>query len=743
MSRYKARLRRVCAAAGLGCCVMVVAALAATEPSGSRTSATGWEQLKLRRTTVAGTNVYYEPALEPNLPALERELTKFIETRGRLAGILARRREIIADINRILGETDPNVTKQDELFMQAGGMFSRIELTLFFVTQPTIKDFLRSGGRLPGFRYDRASDSAEYNPRLRVPPGAEPPKTWEFCIPVAKDKEVEASVSSIFGALGWFLGSGAADIAIHEVTEMTLLRRARPGSPYWRWFSDGFANAITCTLVARHMSSAAARDFAAAYDPNRCRDLEQQINLRYWMLGNYSVYASEIPVAAESRIQQARYTYSLLEARRLIDTHGIDCVRRILDRVAAGEDRSDLALMEAIKDVTGEDMARRLLNYQTFTLTEEGIARYEQAFAAATDRKDIEQMFVNQIRLLELRSSAPSNLCLQHFLNASLLLFRMGHEDAAEEAMQNCIRIYSKDTIVQGREAAMSAYVVYALNCEKPRQAEAFADELLKVAPDHVNALVVKMLTSAEDKDMVRAREYAGRIRRLAKEDSAPYQIAAGILATDPNCPSGTPVAAEPNESAGAGRVCPSSGFGSGRRTARLLHRDHVAGTEGHTVFEIAAQRQDRLAGFQVKVNDRELGHEVTAVVEPDAGRRRLIQGNRIGHHRSVIDIRVDRDGADLGKNDYAGGYHHGRLIAVDRTICHGDPDKVDAEKTAQRDNAEGISSHLRAPYERYSGITCRRTIAAGHPRATVPRLRCDSRPIRTRSAEYHCRACR
>jgi hypothetical protein len=290
-------------------------------------------------------------------------------------------------------------------------------------------------------------------------------------------------------------------------------------------------------LVEKYVGPEAAAELAKGYDPNDYRDLEKQINLRYWTLGGYGIYTTDIPVEAESGISYARYTYLTFEAQRLIDKHGIDCVREILDQFGAQEDRSDSALLQVIKDVTGEDMAQRLLQYQTFTLTEDGISKYAQASRAAQSRQDIEQMFITQVRLLELRSGMPSNLCLEHFLGASVLLSKMGHEDASEEAMQNCLRVYSAEAILHGREAALDAYILYALSCNKPGKAEKFADELLLIIANHVNSLTVKMLVRAEDKDLAQVWDYARRICSLAKEDSTPYKIAARILAVDPNEP--------------------------------------------------------------------------------------------------------------------------------------------------------------------------------------------------------------
>jgi hypothetical protein len=532
-------LQRICAVLGLLCGLVVRTLAAASAPASIESGPESWAPLNLVETTVAGTSVYYERLLEPNLPCFRRELTKFVEGRSRLGGVLAKRSEIIAEINQLLGETHPNLGVQEEVFAEVIGMLSQIDLTFRLVTQRTIKEFLRAGGQLPDFTYDPESDTVEYSPRLHASTEDEVPAAWEFCIPVPPDVPLEACVSGIMAALGSFLRGGSPHIAIHEVTELTLLRRVRPSDPYWRWFSDGFANAITGRLIARHLGEAAAREFAGAYDPNECKDLQRQINLRYWMLGNYSAYVSRSPVGAERRIQHARYTYAMLEAQRLIDAHGIDCVRRILDAVSTRQSRKGADLLEVIRDVTGEDMDERLSRYQDFQTRAEGMIQYADARLGATQEKDLEAMFVNGLRLMELDNDVGSPQYLRHFMNAARLLAMMGHEEAGDAAIQQAIDLYSKDQTGGGRRAAMEMFVAYALDRNKPHKALAAAEELLAVDPQNVPALSVKMLVSLHDRKLPEARAYALQIQSLAEEQSVPYRVASQVLAMDPNEPAG------------------------------------------------------------------------------------------------------------------------------------------------------------------------------------------------------------
>jgi len=539
-------LIRICVVLGSVVWPATVGFAADAAPPGATGAQAGWERLNLSETTLAGTKVYYEKTLEPNLPAFERELTKFAAGRDKLGDFLARRHEVVADINRILGATDPNAQEQAKILVRFATMFSQIKMTFYLAKMATTKDFLRSGGQLPNFSYDRASDTALYNPRIYVPEGATPPEKYDFCIPIAPDKEFGEYVASVFDVLKEFTGPSITGIAIHEVTEFTLLTRARPTDPYWRWFSDGFANAITFHLVEKYMGKDAAERFAHGFDPNDKQGLTNQVNLRYWMRADFCACGTDVPVKAESEIESARYAYSTVEARRLIDAHGIGCVREILDRVAAKDKREGSDLLQAVKDVTGEDMEQRLARYQTFETRQQGLTKYSEAFKAASRESNYEQMFVNLLRAMELQEHGPSSDHLQSLLNAALLLHKMGHDETGDAVMQRAVELYSKDSVVNGRQAVAEAFVFYALNCDHPQKARKTADEVLQAAPEHVPSLVVKMLLSRDDANMAEARRYAKEVCRLAERQSRAYRVASEILAVDPNQPPASQGPGEP-----------------------------------------------------------------------------------------------------------------------------------------------------------------------------------------------------
>jgi hypothetical protein len=59
---------------------------------------------------------------------------------------------------------------------------------------------------------------------------------------------IEGLTKEVFG------GGFHIDLVIHEITEILIYRKIEPKGPYWRWFTDGFVNAITYEIIKRHAS---------------------------------------------------------------------------------------------------------------------------------------------------------------------------------------------------------------------------------------------------------------------------------------------------------------------------------------------------------------------------------------------------------------------------------------------------------------------------------------------------------
>lgn len=309
------------------------------------------------------------------------------------------------------------------------------------------------------------------------------------------------------------------------------MSRVSPKDPYWRWFSDGFANAVTYEILRKHVSQEQAEQFAAGYDTSKYADLEKELNLRYWMALQWCI---ETPVKHENRLTYARYAYATREAQRLIGEYGIGCVKRIMDKACVGKRNSSQELYAAIKEVTGLDMDGRLLRYQTFERRKEGVVKYTGQFNAASDKKDYETMLVNALRVLELYESQYSPRSLQARKNVSWILFKLGYEKYGDKAMSDCIERFKNSQIPSAVEAAMECFMIYSLECKNPRKAISIAEEMLERRPEHVLSLTVKMLVLDGASKQTEAREIAKKLCSIVKSKNSPsYKAAVKILANE------------------------------------------------------------------------------------------------------------------------------------------------------------------------------------------------------------------
>ncbi|MHC4363373.1 MAG: hypothetical protein ACYSTZ_11135, partial [Planctomycetota bacterium] len=144
-----------------------------------------WQKLNLSSVNIAGTTVHYEKCFEPNLPFFERTYQQFLKaTESEGTESLQNKGQIIAEINRILGIEDPNIKVQRQMLDDLTRPLPFPKPTFFLVTQATVKDFLRAGGKLPNFTYDKATDTAGYLFQLWGTPQTLGQQTPQFAFPL-------------------------------------------------------------------------------------------------------------------------------------------------------------------------------------------------------------------------------------------------------------------------------------------------------------------------------------------------------------------------------------------------------------------------------------------------------------------------------------------------------------------------------------------------------------------------------
>lgn len=489
-----------------------------------------WGKLNLASIEVAGTTVYYEKSLEVKLRVFEQAYKQYLAERSKYKSIVANRKKIVNDIKKILGISDAEMGDVKKIFEQFCSILTIDPKRFCLIKETTIRDLLRSGGELPGFTYDEGTDKIVYKTEFMGGPDM-PAWQWEeFIIPVFSDEEFAKDVNSILQRLG----PSRAFLFVHELVEVLIVtKRLRPQYPHWRWFSDGCANAITFEILKKYAGPEVAAEFVADFDVNQYRDIEKEINLMYWMGAGYCI---ETPLGYEKRLQEARYAYSMYETKRIIESYGIDSVCRILDEFCSRQSKTSRDFFQAIEAVTGEDIEKRLRRYQTFEASEQGLAKYNSRYSAAKAENDAEGKVTSLLRYVELLDSQYSNISLLMRVRISWELAEIGYEKSGYEALHKCIQLLSRGGMPYARERAMEAFVIYALQANKPCKAKTIADAILKRYPEHMPSLTVCMKCWVDSGQLGKAKTLAKKIMDLEKDQNSPaYKTALEVLATDPN----------------------------------------------------------------------------------------------------------------------------------------------------------------------------------------------------------------
>jgi hypothetical protein len=333
-------------------------------------------------------------------------------------------------------------------------------------------------------------------------------------------------------------------VTIHELTEATLLRRLRPKDPYFRWFSDGFANAITERLVRKYLGDAEAANFAAFYDTTRYADLQHEINLTYWR-GLSAAVKTNLEI--ERRIDYARYCYSMQEAKRLIDTHGIEIVAKVLGNAAPAEHNDTRRLFDAVKEVTGEDLRARFTErYQTFATADEGKAIYKARIAQAEAKNDNDAILAGYLRLRELHESGD----LAAELATILLVQKRGEQDVSDELFDRIRKSAEAPDNRSARQAINEAFVEYCLASRRFEAADRMADEVRLVNPWHLPSLYAKMLRQFQLGKLNEAGTFADQILAIdLNPNSQHVRAAREVKSRQQKSPKGQPRPASPLDS--------------------------------------------------------------------------------------------------------------------------------------------------------------------------------------------------
>jgi tetratricopeptide (TPR) repeat protein len=505
----------------------------------------GWDAFDLRTRVVDGITVHYEVALEPAMDDVEKLLRAELEKTAALAnGSLDpdRLHEAAAEICRFTGtpEDDSHAASAATAVGQVlrnwplRGLLAGEGGELYIARGDSIKAFLRDGGSLPRFTYDRATDTVMLTYSYFVPVGspdsAAPPDTppalpgvgridsatppdTPLALPV---KGSDTAVDEIEKLLR--VGSPVAyfGASFHEMAEVAIVRRLEYRDPHLRWFGEGFANVISLRLLEKFFGTEFADEFAAGYDPSDYADIENTVNLEFWLTASLCV---KTPLDSEDDLSNARYAYATLEAKRLADEHGIECLKAILDRCAEKAPVDSAGLFDAIREVTGEDLKERFARYRTFDTAEEGIAMYAARVNEASERGDYAAMLPDVLRALELRDGYDVNF----YRNIAVILAKMGEEDYADRMYQSQLATLRKPEARPAYILLAVGFINHALACGRAAVVHDVAEEVLAVDGNYVPALLVRLHRLIHERNREEATETARRIIELDPSPDSPF----------------------------------------------------------------------------------------------------------------------------------------------------------------------------------------------------------------------------
>jgi len=507
---------------------------AATQPSSAATSQPAKEYADFEFVTmnVRGVTLHVQRPLAGQRDELAGVLLEYLQAEEKFFAeaekLAGRADEIVPEIHRLVGlKADEKTVSEHRKLLRHVLLGLRVarpgrDVTIYMLGRQAIKDYLRLGGTLPYFTYDKAADKVEYfgywGSRSARP---DLDATLSLPVPLEEAEPVEQLRDYCQGII-YLFEKASTGMALHEMAELSILKRINPADPYFRWFSDGFANALTIHLLNTYRGPAAAKAFADEYEPQDdvARD---EINLRYWPGLSFCI-RSRLPM--EDRISHARYCYATVEARRLIDAHGVEIVAKVLDESCSGRATKSDALSNAVDKVTGEDMAKRLRQYQTFDSLQEGIHKYTGWMQRAREAKDFEDYLRSLIRFHELLGEHPPE-----FAKVSAALSSAGVAKAADDAFAARVKMSVSVDNEEGRILWLTMFLAYALEAGRPEIAFDAAEETLKIQPESIFGLMVRLHRLQKQDLLDEAERTARHILDLTRNGPAlPRREAARIL---------------------------------------------------------------------------------------------------------------------------------------------------------------------------------------------------------------------
>jgi hypothetical protein len=493
-------------------CLLVLLALIQTvSPAYGDQSLEVWEKFSLEKLPGSLATVYYDKSLAGDPHKALAIYEAYVAERM----VPAERRgdAFIAKLNQLVG-LEPDAEFRDVQTKMLSSAQQALRLSapnLCLIPEEKVKAYLEGDGSLPNLGYDKSDRKVSIN--LDFGAGDKGKRiTSSITLPVHKERTMEQDVQKLVDMMRLTFPS-IETMSTQMLAGMTVARHFKGvQDPHTRWFTEGAA-----IVIAERLRREQDKDVSGDTDPKKYEDLKGRLNLVQWAADPWN---SRIDV--DSRLTQARRVYAATEVRRLVGAHGVDVIGSILSKAKAQpQDRN--ALVSALQQVTGEDFALRLTEYQSFKTTQEGIALYAKQFDEAQDRKDWKAALEALLRVRELRD-APN---VGDYAMIAGLLLRLNHERAADEVFERILDLTKKAGNAELQLTAKKLYLEYCLEAKKPTAAADVALEVLLVDEHNLPAMTIRMLDLQQRGRASEAKDLAAQIIKLDETPTGNYRAAA------------------------------------------------------------------------------------------------------------------------------------------------------------------------------------------------------------------------
>ena len=470
---------------------------------------------------VDGITVYIHNVLEDQADSLIAEVQTFAKgqqtKREEFESLLNVFDLILMDIHRLTGmQADESMVasqrKKVEFFLMQSLVLQPERRTIIYMMErEQLKDKLRQDVKLPYFQYKDDEDKVNYEWRWDAQ-GDHAHLSIPLIIPIPLEAQDAASSAKVFfNVISQVSQQFSMGLALHEVIELCILNRLKPGDPWWRWFSDGYANALAIHLLEKHIGQEQAAMFAQLFEPEKHGENRNKVNLLYWP-GGYNVEIDSLP--HDGQIKTQRYCWATHEARRIMNKHGPQVVARILEKATGNPPTTLEQLAKAMYEVTGEDPRQQLLQYQTYQTIEQGHQQFMRTYQQAANRGDKSTAAYALLRAIELAGDDP-----HRFRQGLLALHNHGTARKAFALFKQRVDLAMSFDHEDDQVAWLQSFLQYANQTRTVGLASEEIDFLYDLQPDNAWAIYFKAINLARQKQY---QESANLAQRLASPDYSP-----------------------------------------------------------------------------------------------------------------------------------------------------------------------------------------------------------------------------